>query len=375
MLSLLLISSYKFNFLIEKFTILVANSCNLEKFKVIGLMSGTSLDGLDIAYCEFWLENNKWNFKILKGETIAYTSEWKNRFLACETSTALQLIENHKAFGAFCGNAVKQFCAKHNFSPDFVSSHGHTIFHQPQKNITFQLGCGATIAAVSGFKTVCDFRSTDVALGGQGAPLVPIGDDLLFAEYDYCLNLGGFANVSFNENGKRIAFDVCPTNIVLNYLSEQKGKAYDENGNWAKNGNTNIELLNTLNNLPFYSQNGPKSLGKEWVIESIFPLLKNNILVDDLLNTFTLHIAEQIATVLKNGKVLVTGGGAFNSFLMEQLQQKTEAKIIIPDVNNIQFKEALLFAFLGVLRFTEQNNSLQSVTGASRDNCGGAIYL
>lgn len=348
----------------------------METFKVIGLMSGTSLDGLDVAYCEFWNEKNKWSFKILKAETISYSLEWKNLFLACETATALQLIKNHKAFGFFCGNVVKQFCATNNIIPDFVSSHGHTIFHQPQKNITFQLGCGATIAAISGFKTICDFRSTDVALGGQGAPLVPIGDELLFSEYDYCLNLGGFANVSFNENGKRIAFDVCPANIVLNYLSELKGKAYDENGNWARNGKINSELFNALNNLSFYNQSGPKSLGKEWVLETILPLLKTNATsTDDLLNTFTVHIAEQCSKIFNSGNVLVTGGGAFNTYLIELIREKTNAKIIIPNTTTIHFKEALLFAFLGVLRITEQTNALKSVTGASKDNCGGAIYL
>lgn len=339
-------------------------------------MSGTSLDGLDVAYCEFWLEKNKWNFKILKAETISYSLEWKNLFLACETATALQLIENHKVFGAFCGNVVKQFCATNTIHPDFVSSHGHTIFHQPQKNITFQLGCGATIAAVSGFKTVCDFRSTDVALYGQGAPLVPIGDELLFNEYDYCLNLGGFANVSFKENGNRIAFDICPVNIVLNHLSEQKGKPYDDNGTWARNAITDVDLLNKLNTIPFYGKSGPKSLGKEWVLETIMPLLKNSTAsVDDLLNTFTLHAAEQIAKTFKKGKVLVTGGGAFNCFLIEQIKQKSDVEICIPANNTIQFKEAMLFAFIGVLRITEQNNALKSATGASKDNCGGAVYL
>ena len=219
------------------------------KFKVIGMMSGTSLDGLDLAAVEFILNNGRWNFSLISGETITYPEKWLNKLQKAPNLTGEQLIELHSEYGKFVGLEINKFIKKTGFVPDLIASHGHTVFHQPEKHFTFQAGNGAEIAAVTKITTVADFRTGDIALGGQGAPLVPIGDQLLFSEYDYCLNLGGFANISFESNQKQIAFDTGPANIILNYFAEKQGFKYDQNGNLGKRGKINPALLEKLNNI------------------------------------------------------------------------------------------------------------------------------
>ncbi len=347
-------------------------------FNVIGVMSGTSLDGVDIAYCTFTYSNRKWSYKIICAETIDYPDEWINRLHTLDNESAFTFVQTHIDYGHFLGQLIHKFSSRNNLSPDFIASHGHTIFHQPEKKITSQIGDGAAIAACCGLPVVCDFRSMDVALRGQGAPLVPIGDKYLFSEYDLCLNLGGFSNISFEKNKKRIAFDICPVNIILNELSAICGKPFDYKGCLARKGNLNQPLLNELNNLSFYLLHPPKSLGKEWMINNFKPvLLKYQIPIEDKLNTVCEHIAFQIGNSTKHipsGKLLVTGGGALNDFLMERIKIYSIHQVIIPDMNTIRFKEALIFAFLGVLRMIKKTNCINSVTGASKDNIGGAIY-
>jgi anhydro-N-acetylmuramic acid kinase len=353
----------------------------IRKYDVIGLMSGTSLDGLDIAHCRFTLDNNHWGFEIIQAETIVYTSDWKQRLIGAETSNALDFQQLHVDYGSYLGQRVSDFIIKHNTQVDFVASHGHTIFHQPDKRLTVQIGNGSSIASKCKLPVVCDFRALDVALGGQGAPLVPIGDRLLFSGFDFCLNLGGFANVSYEHTGKRIAYDICPVNIVMNALCEGLGKPYDENGDMAKEGMVSYYLLNELNQLAFYkiAPNSPKSLGKEWVLSNIEPLLELYEVSDaDVLRTFCEHIAFQIAKCLNDkpkGKILITGGGAYNAFLIQCIQQQLKHEIVIPDKKTIEFKEALIFAFLGTLRMRNEVNCLKSVTGAFADSCCGAVYM
>ena len=351
------------------------------QYNVIGLMSGTSLDGVDIAFCRFDHLNNKWKAEIVCAETIPYPEAWKKKLLSLEKTDALTFQQTHVDYGSYLGGLVSDFISKHHIKVDLVSSHGHTIFHQPEKKLTVQIGSGSAIAAACKLPVVCDFRSLDVALGGQGAPLVPIGDKLLFSEFDLCLNLGGFANVSYEHKGQRIAYDICPVNIIMNAICEKMGKHFDEGGQMARSGKLNNELLNELNKLAFYHlpPDSPKSLGKEWVLKNTNPILeKYNLSENDVLHTFCEHIAMQIAKALTNkpkGKLLVTGGGAYNTFLMDRIKKHTVHQVIIPDKNTIEFKEALIFAFLGVLRMRNETNCLKSVTGASRDNSGGAIYL
>jgi len=308
----------------------------------------------------------------------------KANFLSLEHAVAARFCEADRQIGAFFGQLTADFIVKHQIAAlDFVSSHGHTIFHEPEKGFTVQVGHGATLAAHCGFPVVCDFRSTDVALGGQGAPLVPIGDLLLFSEYQACLNLGGIANISFLQQNECSAFDIVPANMVLNILAEKVGKMYDHNGDLAKAGNINPQLVAELNALPFFRNANPKSLGKEWVLKMVYPILEkySSLPVIDLLASACEHIAFQVAQVwvLKDGmsKMLVTGGGAFNSHLIAQISAKLVGKceVIIPDEKTVKFKEAIIFALLGLLRVKNLPNGLKSVTGASADSVGGCIYL
>jgi anhydro-N-acetylmuramic acid kinase len=350
----------------------------MKSYKVLGIMSGTSLDGLDLAYCEFSMNSYKWNFSIKAAQTIEYSTDWRQRMANAFDLNGYDLIKLDKEFGHFVGIMARNFLKKNKLKVDFISSHGHTIFHRPDEKVTWQMGCGAAIAAETGITTVCDFRTLDVALNGQGAPLVPIGDMLLFNDFDYCLNLGGFANTSYTLRNKRIAYDICPVNIVLNHYSRLLGLEYDNNGDIGRNGIICENLLNELNKLPFYSQKQPKSLGKEWVDNQLLPVIeKYNISIEDKLRTFYEHFIFQLVKIFKGSnskKILISGGGAHNSFIIELLKQKSKHQIVIPDKLLIDFKEALIFAFLGVLRIREQHNCLASVTGANHDNFGGAIY-
>ena len=349
-------------------------------YNVIGLMSGTSLDGLDIAFCRFSLDNSTWKYEIVSAQTVEYAEDWKQRILSLEKTDALSFQQTNVDYGHYLGGLVSEFIMRNNIKADFVASHGHTIFHQPAKKLTVQVGAGSAISSKCNLPVVCDFRTLDVALGGQGAPLVPIGDKMLFSEYDFCLNLGGFANVSYEHNGQRIAYDICPVNIVMNAIAEKNGKAFDDGGSMAKEGMLSGYLLNEFNQIGFYKMimDSPKSLGKEWVIKNINPLIEQYEISDeDLLRTFCEHIAFQIGKSLKTkpkGKILVTGGGAYNQFLIDCIQLHTEHQLVIPDKKTIEYKEALIFAFLGVLRMRNEVNCLKSVTGASRDNCGGTVY-
>lgn len=345
---------------------------------IIGLMSGTSLDGLDIAHCTFSQQNGVIHFELNACETISFSDQWRETLQNLHKSDALEYASTHVAFGRWMGSEILNFNLLHKLPVDYVASHGHTVFHQPAKGFTSQIGDGAALAAECGVPVICDFRSGDVAHGGQGAPLVPIGDSLLFGEYGYCLNLGGFANISFDRDGKRIAYDICPVNIVMNRLAGLKGLAFDRDGFLASSGAVNDPLLTALNALPYYQANPPKSLGREWVDKEISPLLQSALKPEDLLRTLVEHIAIQIrnATLSKPAeRILVTGGGARNRYLLERLQAISNLEICVPEERIIDFKEALIFAFLGYLRVMNKPNCLSSVTGATRDVCGGAIYL
>lgn len=341
-------------------------------------MSGTSLDGLDLAICEFEKINDHWNSKICCAETLAYTAEWKEKLNNGFQLSGYDLIKLDINYGHFIGNLIRQFLTKNRTKVDFISSHGHTIFHNPQESITYQIGSGAAIAASSSITTVSNFRALDVALKGQGAPLVPIGDVYLFNDFDYCLNLGGFANVSYNWYKKRVAYDICPVNIIINGLSNDIGLEYDKDGNESRKGKVDNLLFKSLNKLSYYNQPHPKSLGREWVEKHFQPLLHNSQLSTyDKLRTVYEHIAFQLSRVFTGAtskKILITGGGAHNKFLVELLKSKTNLKIIIPEKEIIDYKEALVFAFLGVLRMREENNCLSSVTGATHDCIGGNIF-
>ena len=341
-------------------------------------MSGSSLDGLDLCLCRFEQDNKGWHYTIIAADTPAYPEDIKAQLASAQQMSALELVRFHSKYGNYIGEQAKQFIAQQAIKPVLIASHGHTIFHQPKEGFTFQIGSGAHIAIAAGVDTICDFRTSDVAAGGQGAPLVPIGDRHLFGQYGYCLNLGGFANISYEKEGQRVAYDICPVNYVLNHYTRAIGKEYDNKGELAAKGTVHPGLLETLNRLDFYRQQGPKSLGREWVEQCVFPLIESyDLSLEDNLSTFCEHAALQIGSELSAGskKMLVSGGGAYNTYLMSRIEAHSAAAIHIPDALTINFKEALIFAFLGCLYMENQPNCLASVTGAARDVVGGARYV
>jgi anhydro-N-acetylmuramic acid kinase len=351
-----------------------------EYYNVIGVMSGTSLDGVDLAHINFNIKAGKWSFEISQSETISYSSEWIFALKNAVAYSKEKLQKLDQDYTKLLASIITDFIQKHKIENlDAVCSHGHTILHQPQNGFTLQIGNLPEIASLIQQTVVCDFRVQDVQLGGQGAPLVPIGDRILFPEYDYCINLGGFSNVSFEQNQERIAFDISPVNTVLNQYANLLGLDYDDKGAISEKGNINETVLNQLNDIAFYKQKHPKSLGFEFVKETILPLIENfEIPTEDKLRTFTEHIALQIGLALptKKGSLLATGGGAYNDFLMQRIQlYLPEMEIIIPSNKILEFKEALIFALLGVLKLRGETNVLSSVTGAKKNHSSGKTYI
>lgn len=349
------------------------------KYNVIGVMSGTSLDGIDLVYVTFEFEQT-WQFKIIHTETVAYNNYWHEILKSLVSYSLKELQQIDEDYTVYLSNIIKNFIEKNNINDvDAICSHGHTALHQPENKLTYQIGNLPNMARLVNNKVVCDFRVQDVEFGGQGAPLVPIGDQLLFSEYNYCINLGGFANISFDHKSKRIAYDICPVNIVLNYYVKQLGFNFDDEGKIASTGTVNNELLEQLNALDFYKESPPKSLGLEWVNTNIFPLIDSFELdVKNVLRTFVEHVAIQILKVTNgdaNASLLITGGGAYNTFLIESIKSRSSNQIVTPSNDIIEFKEAIIFGFLGVLKLRNETNCLQSVTGANKDHSSGKIYL
>jgi anhydro-N-acetylmuramic acid kinase len=365
-------------FLPENFT--TKMDSEKDSIVAIGVMSGTSLDGLDISVCRYYKNQGKWKFECIDTRFVEYTAVFRNTIRNLYESSARQMAKFEVDFGRFIGEQVNDFLSNKKLKADLISSHGQTIFHSPAEGYTKQVGSGAVIASITGLPVVSDFRQQDVTLCGQGAPLVPIGDELLFSEYAACLNLGGFANISFRLENKRIAYDICAVNFVLNKLAGKLNREFDAGGKLASQGELLKELLDELEVLDFYTMAWPKSLGQEWLEKEVFTVLDkySENRVEDLLHTYAHHISNQIASVLKNiggQSVLVTGGGAKNDFLIELISKSTNKEIIVPEKEIIDFKEAIIFGFLGVLRVRHENNCLTSVTGAMRDSCTGAIYI
>lgn len=345
--------------------------------RVIGLMSGTSLDGIDLAACTFSEHEGLWMYTLHHATTLPYSAYWEKLLKELPSKSAQDVFAAHQALGKFYGKCILDFVAETGFQPQLIASHGHTLFHAPAEGYTVQIGSGAAIAAITGIDTVCDFRSMDVALGGQGAPLVPVGDHFLFPDYTACINLGGIANISLLKGGKRVAWDICPVNMALNELAAREGLCFDTNGELARHGRLLDDVLNGMQGLEFYTQDGAKSLGREWYERFFRPLLEHGHTAD-LCRTVCEHIALQIAQCMKtlpaDAKVLFTGGGAFNVFLMERIQARCTQKTAVPDAELVNFKEALVFAFLGALNYCGRVNVFDSATGSSMNHIGGAFY-
>jgi len=349
-----------------------------EEYFVVGVMSGTSLDGIDLAYVYFKKEE-KWSYKIIYAETIAYDVKWEIKLKDGVGYSKIQLEKLNVSYTKLLSEVIVGFIEKYQIkSIDAVCSHGHTILHQPENKLTLQIGNLKELSQLINQNVVCDFRIQDVMLGGQGAPLVPIGDQLLFSDYTYCVNLGGFSNISTESNNERVAYDICPVNIVLNHYVQKMRVSYDDKGILASSGEVNQSLLEKLNNLKYYNQAPPKSLGLEWVKVVIIPLIDSyELSIKDVLRTFVEHAAIQIGSVLTKDKssVLFTGGGVYNLFLMERIMAFSSVKINIPNTELIEYKEALIFGFLGVLKLRNEVNVLASVTGAEKDHSSGNTFL
>jgi anhydro-N-acetylmuramic acid kinase len=356
-------------------------------YRAIGLMSGSSLDGLDIAFVEFQEEGGKWSYEILEADCYPYPEEWLEKLQGAINLSARDYLLLHTEYGHYTGRQLNKFIEKYqlDFRVAVIGSHGHTTFHMPDKKMTAQLGNGAAIAAETQLPVVSDLRALDVAFGGQGAPIVPIGEKLLMGEYDYFLNIGGIANLSLNAE-KYIAFDVCPANRVLNMLVNESGKAYDDGGQIAAGGTLNDELLGKLNQLAYYKQASPKSLANDFGTDIVYPLIKESGLeIKDALRTYTEHIASQIKMALSQSllpvsasRLLATGGGAFNNFLIQRVTEQLKElniEVVVPDAKLVNYKEAMIMAFIGVLRWRQENNVLSSVTGAVKDSIGGALWI
>ncbi|MFT3748987.1 MAG: anhydro-N-acetylmuramic acid kinase [Agriterribacter sp.] len=358
-------------------------------YRAIGLMSGSSLDGLDIAFVNLHENAGKWSFDIVHTDCYAYTREWKNKLQSSVELNALDYLLLDAEYGHYTGSLVNEFISKYQlqYKVQLIASHGHTTFHLPSKKMTAQLGNGAAIAAETGIPVVNNLRALDVAFGGQGAPIVPVGDKLLFAEYNYCLNIGGIANISSIRYSEYISFDICPANRVLNMLAEKVGKDYDDSGNTARSGTIKPDLLQKLNALDYYTRAYPKSLANSFGTDIVYPILASSgYTAKDLLATYVEHVAAQIKDAVEKisdagsaeKKLLATGGGALNTFLTERLQSHLSAlniTVVVPEQKVVLYKEALIMALIGVLRWREENNVMASVTGALRNSINGAVWM
>ena len=354
----------------------------MNKYNIVGVMSGTSMDGLDLAHVTLEeVDQGKWHYQIDASVTIRYEEKWRLRLSKLRHQNSLVFYKTDRFYGQYIGECINEFLSANDLQADLISSHGHTVFHQPENNLSIQIGDGNSISAITGIPTVTNFRAIDVILGGEGAPLVGIADDYFFGEYDMCLNLGGFANIS--SNSQQQAFDVSPCNIVLNRIAREFDQEYDENGEIAERGAIDYDLLSELNDIEYYTYENPKSLGREWISSSFWPIVRaSDATKEDKMKTLVDHIALQISNSIgdlsggdsSDKRVYVTGGGAYNMALINHLRSHTNAEVIVPDTEIVEYKEALAFALLGILRVKNRTNVLSSHTGADRDSVSGSLY-
>ncbi len=359
----------------------------IKTYKAIGLMSGSSLDGLDVACVDFKYDDGKIDWEIMQAETFPYSDMWLSRLINLPLQNALAFAKTHTYYGHYVGEMVNQFLQKHQIEPDFIAAHGHTVFHHPDQKFTVQIGDGAAIAAITGFPVISNFRAQDIALGGEGAPIAPIADKYLLPGYDFYLNLGGIDNISCNINGRFVAFDIGSANQTLNAIAREMNMKFDEDGRIAKTGELVEPLFQKANDNDYYKEAYPKSLDNSYVRENIVPLfLDFEALWEDKMRTACEHIAFQIANAIaavvekedfkkEKYKMIATGGGALNEFLISCIRRYNEnVEVVVPDRKVIEFKEAALMALMGLLRIENQTNTLHSVTGARRDTISGAIH-
>ena len=349
----------------------------MNELKGIGIMSGSSLDVLDISFCEYRLLDSKWDFTFLIGETIPFDLDIFEGLQNARQLSGLALTELDIQLGIWIGRTVQDFCTRHQIDPDIIGSHGHTVFHQPAGQYSLQIGNGQAIATHASIPTICNFRSKDVIYGGAGAPLVPIGDLALFSEYDVLVNLGGIANLTIKNGVEIKAFDIAPCNQVLNKIANLVGLTYDHDGALALSGSMLNSWYEALSAIPYFKLKGPKSMSNEWVAEEIIAKLPN-FAPKDMAYTFCQFVGGQLSQQLADSqyeKILITGGGAYNKGLVKAIEDSLGRNVIIPSPNIIDFKEAIIFGFMAILKQRNETNVLKIVTGASRDTSAGILYL
>lgn len=348
-------------------------------------MSGSSLDGLDIGIIDIIKKGNELSYEVIRCDTIEYSTEWKKSLTSLPNASAKELANNDMAYSRYMSELIRSFL-KEEDQIDYVSLHGHTLFHEPENGFTYQLGNGGVLSARLGLPVVCDFRSKDIGLGGKGTPLAPIVDSYFYNEYEVLINLGGICNLTFLSKKETIAWDVCPCNQLLNFLSEKMNLAYDKDGLIARNGKLNLDFLNILEKNPYYSEKYPKSLDNQYIKQNIIRELDSyTIPLEDQLHTTCIFVARQIKAAIQMAvkslevawpeKILITGGSAHNAFLIQCIKEHCAPSVVsIPDETIINYKEIILMALCAYLRVNNQENTLSEVTGSSRNSIGGAIY-
>jgi len=349
---------------------------NNKTYSVIGLMSGTSCDGIDLAHCHFLKEKNEWRYKMVNAESISYSKELRDKLISCGKTSSLNLKKLDNELGEFFSESLVKFIKKNKISVDLISSHGHTVFHDIQLQLTHQIGNPLIIYINNKVPTVHNFRELDVLHNGQGAPLVPYGERKLFKDYDYCINIGGITNISSLENNKFYGYDICPANIILNKYARELGYDFDLDGKLSMRGKFKEKLFKKLNNLKYYVKSYPKSLDLLYIEKNYDPLFKNYE-PKDILKTYIKHMAYQINSTIskKKSKILLTGGGVFNNQILKNINKfnKLDSNFIVPNKKIIIFKEAIIFGFLGLLRFLNKKNVDKSVTGSKNSTSSGLI--
>ncbi|XP_064473646.1 anhydro-N-acetylmuramic acid kinase-like [Ornithodoros turicata] len=369
---------------------------DVTKYEVIGVMSGSSLDGLDIIYTRFSLTSSDcWEYNIQHCTCYNYSPTWIDKLKHATSTSALEYQLLNTEYGRYIGEYVLRFIRENRLDGKvhLIACHGHTVFHLPSQLTTSTLGDGATVAAVTGLPVVSDLRSMDVALGGQGSPIALTAERKLFGnEYQFFLNIGGMACLTYagKNYSDSFAVDVCPANQLLNLLANREGRAFDRSGEMAKSGKVSTRLLKDLDDFDYYKKSFPKSLGVDFGPEILYPLIQaHDLSTADALQTFTEHICNQVAEVIRlvertvkdglpqSSKMLVTGGGARNLFLVDRLTERLKEfriTVVVPNDELVKFKEALVTSVIGVQRLRGEENFIGEVSGASRSSIGGAFW-
>lgn len=359
-------------------------------YRVLGLLSGSSLDGADLAVCSFSVDPLtptkllSWNIHLAR--TIPYPQEWITRFKNLPGASARDLVLADTELGHYYGVLINQLLKEHSITVDLISSHGHTIFHFPELKTTTQIGDGAAIVSETGIDTVTQLRSVDVAFAGEGAPLAPLGDRYLYPGYTYYLNLGGIANVTAYQDEKIIAFDICPCNQIFNALAETIGQDFDRDGAIAASGNLNHPLLARLQDDDYLIKPYPKSLDNTWSQEhQVKQAIQWDARLEDKMNTAVEFVALEIAKACRQltqpessterPTLFCTGGGALNAHLISRIAfHCPEIELVLPSRKIIEFKEVSFIALAGLFRCLRVPNLYASVTGAPSDTINGALY-